>query len=379
MEHDSLDDEVVEYENDADLPFVNSRNESAVGSHPDVDYAIRVRPEDPEKKVVVKKTIRIKHEDTMPLETSKVTCQREAKIMRAARHAHTIEVIATYFYKPPTEPNILNFYIVMANAERGDLSKFLGSDSLNFKLNERWIGCLIRVVAYIHRLGIRHRDIKPPNILVNAKNEVLLADFGISKMSLGKTVPTTMPGWNKPRTPSYCAPEVDEAPGRTRGRSADIFSLGAVILEMLLSLFHSADYKELVHIVGTGANRSYARNINKVHDFLDKRIATRGQHAEMFELCRKMLDNNRDQRPQADTIESQWLSGSLMSVNDQLQCSTCDQSIPVTKEHNLVEACRNDWLGEVERLLISGAKASATGAIHQAARCTTQPNMGMKE
>ncbi len=104
----------------------------------------------------------------------------------------------------------------------GDLGTFLGPR----KPKQRWVGCLIRAVAYIHQRGIRHRDIKPENILVK-QDEVFLADFGISQMGLGKTMSTTMPGLDKRRTPSYCAPEVQENRGRSRGRSADIFFPGS--------------------------------------------------------------------------------------------------------------------------------------------------------
>jgi len=84
---------------------------------------------------------------------------------------------------------------------------------------------LINGVAYAHEAGIRHRDIKPHNILVKSEN-VLLTDFGISMMDLGTTVPTTIVNRPRARTTEYCAPEVES--GHTRGRSADIFSLGAV-------------------------------------------------------------------------------------------------------------------------------------------------------
>ncbi len=72
----------------------------------------------------------------------------------------------------------------------------------------QWFRCLINVIAYVHELGIRHGDIKPANILIKGR-DVLLADFSVSKMALGKTVPTTMIGRPRARTREYCAPEVE--------------------------------------------------------------------------------------------------------------------------------------------------------------------------
>lgn len=85
-------------------------------------------------------------------------------------------------------------------------------------------------------------------------------------MGLGKTMPTTNLARNALRSKDYCAPEVDQ--GRTRGRLADIFSLGAVFLEMCLAKSRPQGLQELAKLLETDQNRSYLRNIYNVYDWV---------------------------------------------------------------------------------------------------------------
>lgn len=101
---------------------------------------------------------------------------------------------------------------------------------------EQALGLVPRIcdaLQYAHGEGVLHRDIKPDNILLDAKGRVKIADFGIAKLAGEAELPSmlTRSGMHL-GTPAYMAPEQMENPGEVDHR-ADIYSLGVVLYEML--------------------------------------------------------------------------------------------------------------------------------------------------
>ncbi len=85
-----------------------------------------------------------------------------------------------------------------------------------------------RALQAAHRKGIVHRDIKPQNILLTAEGRVKVADFGIARAASGTTIvhTNTVIG-----SAHYFAPE--QARGGFTDEKSDLYSLGAVLYEML--------------------------------------------------------------------------------------------------------------------------------------------------
>jgi serine/threonine protein kinase/tetratricopeptide (TPR) repeat protein len=83
---------------------------------------------------------------------------------------------------------------------------------------------------YAHEQGVVHRDVKPENILLTRRDEVLVADFGIAR-ALGGDEVLTQAGIAL-GTPIYMSPE--QASGCTVDERSDIYSLGCVLYEMLV-------------------------------------------------------------------------------------------------------------------------------------------------
>lgn len=88
---------------------------------------------------------------------------------------------------------------------------------------------MVSGLTYLHSQGILHRDLKGANILVDGNGTVKLADFGASTRLLHLA---TQKGEIKSLrgTPAFMAPEVIRGEGY--GRKSDIWSIGAVAVEM---------------------------------------------------------------------------------------------------------------------------------------------------
>jgi serine/threonine-protein kinase len=92
-------------------------------------------------------------------------------------------------------------------------------------------------LAYAHRRGVVHRDVKPANVLIDlARDCVKLADFGLAAIAGGgRTRTGVLLG-----TPAYMAPEL--LAGQRPDARADLYALGAVLFELLTgALPHRAD------------------------------------------------------------------------------------------------------------------------------------------
>jgi len=94
------------------------------------------------------------------------------------------------------------------------------------------LGCITEALAYVHEKGIRHRDLKPKNILLSP-GRVYLADFGIARDVRESEDSITCA---RQGTPSWIAPEVHDEQDHHMS-PADVWSLGCIFLNIATVMY----------------------------------------------------------------------------------------------------------------------------------------------
>ena len=166
--------------------------------------------------------------------------RREARI--AARLVHP-NIVPLYAFGETADALyfVLGYVEGETLAARLDREGRLGRDATRRILSE-----IADALAFAHHEGVVHRDVKPENILLDARSgRAMLADFGVAGFADGRTSVTRT--GIAVGTPSYMSPEQAAGARNIDGRS-DIYSLGVVGYRMLAGdlPFTGADVRELL-------------------------------------------------------------------------------------------------------------------------------------
>jgi serine/threonine-protein kinase len=122
-------------------------------------------------------------------------------------------------------------YIALQFVDGGNLAQKLAGAPLPVRQAAALTETLARAIHYAHQRGIIHRDLTPSNVLLTDAGVPKVTDFGLAKILAGGSDQTQ--SGEILGTPSYMAPEQALGKVREAGPAADIYSLGAILYEML--------------------------------------------------------------------------------------------------------------------------------------------------
>lgn len=188
----------------------------------------RARQTEPVKREVALKLIRSGRYDAQML--SRFRTERQA--MAVLEHPH----IAHMFDANQTDDG--QPYLVMELVDGPRITEFADRHQLNLKQRIELFIPVCRAVQHAHQKGIIHRDLKPSNILVSNNNDHPVAkviDFGLAKATETQLTDDSLHTQRGQvlGTPDYMSPEQTRLGQIDVDTRSDIYSLGAVLYELL--------------------------------------------------------------------------------------------------------------------------------------------------
>ncbi|HEY4384955.1 MAG TPA: serine/threonine-protein kinase, partial [Ktedonobacteraceae bacterium] len=163
---------------------------------------------------------------------------QEARMLERLKHLYILPILDVGIHEDVP-------YIVSEYASGNSLHQRLqlrDTRPLSFEEIQIILSQVGQALQYVHEQGIIHRDVKPANILFNARGEALLADFGIATTLTAASLKST----RSAGTPRYMAPE--QFQGKA-SRESDQYSLACIAYELFTgrSPFDGADAVTLMY------------------------------------------------------------------------------------------------------------------------------------
>ena len=156
---------------------------------------------------------------------------REAEAVASLDHPHIVPV---YEIGEDEERHFFSMKLI----EGGSLAELNAECGAARRLSAEWMRRAAEIVAHMacalhhaHQRGVLHRDVKPTNVLLDEHGTPHRTDFGLAKLTeggAGMTMSLAVMG-----TPHYMSPEQAAGDNARVTFAADIYSLGAVLYELL--------------------------------------------------------------------------------------------------------------------------------------------------
>ncbi len=146
-------------------------------------------------------------------------------------------------------------FFAMDYVQGRSLAEILRNGPLEPQRAAAYVKTIAEAVQYAHSRGILHRDLKPPNILIDASDQPRITDFGLAKRLDDAAVctlegPLTVTG-QVLGSPNFMAPEQAQGLQRDVGPASDVYSMGALLYHLLTGRppFQAATLSEVLRQV----------------------------------------------------------------------------------------------------------------------------------
>ena len=258
--------------------------------------------------------------------------ENEVSILKNLEHPLIVK-----YYKSFKEGNCL--YIVMEFMDNGDLGELIkGHKTLNKPIDEERLWNIfiqaLTSLEFVHSKGIIHRDIKPANLFVSNDGTIKLGDFGvaanykndnnnqeqkkmkmmqnINQMDKDKIAKLNCQGTVVGTAP-FMSPEMIK--NVEYDLTTDVYSMGCTFFEAMYWIFPRIPAMDLKGLL---EGKSFLQLIdNKIKDNKDF------YSKELDNLVRKMIDLNKQTRPDSSTILNLFIS----EYNKKYSKSSCIGSV----------------------------------------------------
>ncbi|XP_070800450.1 serine/threonine-protein kinase BRSK2-like [Pituophis catenifer annectens] len=168
--------------------------------------------------------------------------EREIAILKLIEHPHVLKLHDVY-------ENKKYLYLVLEHVSGGELFDYLVKKGrLTPKEARKFFRQIVSALDFCHSYSICHRDLKPENLLLDEKNNIRIADFGMASLQVGDSLLETSCG-----SPHYACPEVIKGE-KYDGRRADMWSCGVILFALLVGAlpFDDDNLRQLLEKVKRG-------------------------------------------------------------------------------------------------------------------------------
>jgi WD40 repeat protein/serine/threonine protein kinase len=170
--------------------------------------------------------------------------RREAEAAASLQHPHIVAV-------HEVGEHAGRQFFSMELVEGQNLAEHVRAQPLTARRAAAWLKTIAEAVQYAHEHGVLHRDLKPSNILIDASDQPRITDFGLAKLvgprstatrpsapGAGDAVEGVAPGESTLAgqafgSPTYMSPEQAAGIHSSLGPPSDVYSLGAILYQML--------------------------------------------------------------------------------------------------------------------------------------------------